>query len=235
LTDPQPAVVGLAHGSRHPDVPGSVADLMSAVAEQAADAGTPVRTATAFLDLTDPDLATVCTELAADGVRHATVVPLLFTKAFHATVDVPEAVRASAASAGLTLHTAEILGTGDDVLAVLEQALDLAGVRAGRLLLFAVGSSSAAANDAVTDLGGRLGERRGVEVLTAFGTRAPYGRDQLDRLGPDGAVLPLFCSPGLLLDPLATACADRGLTLVPPLGRLLAPLVLRRSTVTTVG
>ncbi len=230
-----PAVVGLAHGSRHRDVPAAVADLMSAVAELAAADGRPVRTEPAFLDLTEPDLAAVCARLAADGVRRAVVVPLLFTSAFHATVDVPEAVRMSAAAAGLTLETAPILGTGDDVLDVLESALDAAGVQAPRLLLFAVGSSSTPANDAVVDLGRRLGGRRGIEVVTAFGTREPRGRDQLDGLGPDGAVLPLFCSPGLLLDPLAAACAERGLTLVPPLGRLLAPLVLTRSSVVGVG
>ncbi|MGI8458166.1 MAG: sirohydrochlorin chelatase [Propionibacteriaceae bacterium] len=230
-----PALVGLAHGSRHPEVPAAVADLMAAVAQLAAAQGTPLRAEPAFLDLTAPDLATVCAQLAADGVRRAVVVPLLFTSAFHATVDVPEAVRESAAAAGLTLDTAAILGTGDDVLDVLEQALDAAGVRASRVLLFAVGSSSEPANDAVADLGARLGARRGIEVVTAFGTRAPRGRDQLDRLGADGAVLPLFCSPGLLLDPLAAACAERGLSLVPPLGPLLAPLVLQRSAVVPVG
>ena len=49
----------------------------------------------AFLDLADPDLSTVARTLVESGHRRAVVVPLLFTVAFHATVDVPEAVQAN--------------------------------------------------------------------------------------------------------------------------------------------
>jgi hypothetical protein len=40
--------------------------------------------------------------------------------------------------------------------------------------------------------------------------------------------LPLFVSPGLLLDPLITLAESQSLTVAPPLGDLMAPLLLRR-------
>ncbi len=226
MADLAPVLIGLAHGSRHPGVRAAVDDLLAGVSELA---GPPVRTVTAFLDLVEPDLGAVCEQLAATGTTAATVVPLLFTNAFHATVDVPDAVAAVVAASGVTLTTAAIIGTDDAVLDVLERALDLAGVPADRrVLLFSVGSSRPAANDAVADLGTRLARRRGAAVLTGFGTSEPRGSALLEQLRPGDAVLPLFFSPGLLLDPMAAACAERGLAMVPPLGRLLAPVVLQR-------
>ena len=52
--------------------------------------GAPARAA--FLDLTEPDLEKVASGLAAEGYERAVVVPLLFTAAFHATIDVPQTV-----------------------------------------------------------------------------------------------------------------------------------------------
>src|SRR4051812_22366031 len=84
-------VIGLAHGSRHPRGADAIEALMIAVG---AAAGGPARAA--YLDLAEPDLAAVVADLAAEGHRRAVVVPLLFTVAFHATVDVPEAVAEAA-------------------------------------------------------------------------------------------------------------------------------------------
>src|SRR4051794_20008050 len=75
-------VIGLAHGSRHPRGAQAIEALMVAVG---AAAGVPALPA--YLDLADPDLATVAAALAEQGHRRAVVVPLLFTEAFHATVD----------------------------------------------------------------------------------------------------------------------------------------------------
>jgi sirohydrochlorin cobaltochelatase len=183
----------------------------------------------AFLDLAAPDLDTVATELAAAGHRRAVVVPLLFTVAFHATVDVPQAVHAAAESAGIELEVADILGTGDDIAALLLAALDDAGVSPEvSTLLYAVGSSNAAANQAVVELAGRLERRRRAPVQAAFATTAPRAAEVLDRLPEPLAILPLFLADGLLLDPVRTLAADRGWTLVEPLGDRAADVVLDR-------
>lgn len=222
-------MIGLAHGSRHPDVRDSIDDVLTAVRE-AADL--PV--VSAFLDLTDPDLMAAVETVVAAGHTRAVVVPLLFTSAFHATVDVPEAVTEAAARSGLNLVVADILGTGDDMLAVVRASMAAAGIGdVEPVLLFSVGSSNAAANDAVHDLAVRLGATRPGAVRAGFGTSAPRGTavaEELQAEHPDTpvAVVPLFVSPGLLLDPMARLAAERGWTMAPPLGRLVAPVVVDR-------
>lgn len=156
------------------------------------------------------------------------MLPLLFTQAFHARVDLPETVRKTVRDTGLDLITAEILGTGGDLEAVLLDALTDAGIGSDAvIMLYAVGSSDLEANAAVMGLASRLGSRRGSWDFAAFATCEPRGTDQLggmDRL----TVLPLFVSPGLLLTQLETAAAEHGVTVLPPLGNRLAPLIYAR-------
>ena len=217
-------VIGLAHGSRHPRGADAIEALMIAVG---AAAGVPAHAA--YLDLAEPDLGTVVAALAADGHRRAVVVPLLFTVAFHATVDVPEAVAEAAQATGVELVVADILGTGDDVARVLRGALDGAGVTSEvDALLFAVGSSRPEANAAVTDLAARLADGRGGDVRAAFGTCAPRVDDVLGELSPPVALWPLFLADGLLLDPLRNLADARGWPQVEPLGAQAAPLVMAR-------
>jgi sirohydrochlorin ferrochelatase len=183
----------------------------------------------AYLDLAQPDLTAVALELAKQGHRRAVVTPLLFTEAFHATVDVPEAVREAADVSGLELVVSDILGTTDDIGEVVELSMRRAGIGdPTSVLLFAVGSSSAPANDAVHDLADRLGQRRSGAVAAAFGTRSPRATDVLPGLPAPVAIVPLFLSPGLLLDPLAELASERGLTMAPPLGTLAAPVLVAR-------
>jgi len=218
-------VVGLAHGSRHPQGSDAIERLMEVVAERGQVEARP-----AYLDLAAPDLETVVRELATAGHRRAVVVPLLFTSAFHATVDVPEAVRDAAAAVGLELVVADILGTGDDIVAMLAEAMRDAGVGDDLdVLVFAVGSSNAAANAAVVDLGRRLGDRRAGSVEVAFGTSAPRATEVLaDRTG-SLAIVPLFLAEGLLLKPMRAMAAERGWLVTPPLGERAADIVLRRA------
>lgn len=216
-------VIGLAHGSRHAGVADAIERLLAAI--DAPDH--PARHA--FLDLAAPDLNTVAAELAAAGHRRAVVVPLLFTVAFHATVDVPQAVQAAAGSAGIELEVADILGTGDDVAALLLAALADAGATPEvSALLYAVGSSNSAANLAVVELAARLERRRHGAVRAAFATCAPRPAAVLDELPEPVAILPLFLADGLLLDPARTLAADHGWTLVEPLGERAAAIVLDR-------
>ena len=183
----------------------------------------------AYLDLAEPDLTTVARELRTAGHEAAVVVPLLFTQAFHATVDVPGAVRGAVAETGLNLFTAEILRTGSDVADVLERAITGAGVAPdASVLLFAVGSSRPEANQAVADLAAAVGARRGTSARAAFGTMDPRPEAVLPDLPEPVAIVPLFLAEGLLLNPMRALAAERGWVMTEPLGALAAELVVRR-------
>ena len=223
-SDDRPALIGLAHGSRHAEGTRSIEQLMAVVAGTGSVVAKP-----AFLDLAEPDLMTVAEGLVESGHHRAVVVPLLFTVAFHATVDVPEAVQKAATRTGLELLVADILGTGPDVEDLVRASMAAAGIRdAESVLLYAVGSSNPAANDAVHDLAVRLDRHREGAVRAAFGTTDPRAAAVLPTLPEPVAVVPLFLSPGLLLNPIAELAVQRGWTMAPPLGDLAAPLVLRR-------
>lgn len=184
----------------------------------------------AYLDLTSPDLDAVAAALAAAGERTAVVVPLLFTEAFHARIDVPAAVARASEASGVELIVASVLGTADDVLEVVVERLATAGAGDDEpVLLYAVGSSRAAANAAVAGLAERLAARRGAPVRVGFGTTAPPAAQVLAEFeGAAGTVVPLFVAPGLLLDAIAPTVAAAGWRLADPLGTLLAPLVAER-------
>ncbi len=219
-------VIGLAHGSRHPAVAAVIDALMAAVGEREG-----IDSRSAYLDLIEPDLTSVAADLAAAGHRSAVVVPLLFTAAFHATVDVPQALEAAGSSSGLRLIQTDILGTGADVEALLRDSLhDVEPDRA--VVVVAVGSSDPAANEAVLDLANRLGRGRSGPVRVGFGTTEPRIKTVLAEVGstrPDGGVLlPLFLAPGLLLDPVVAAAAEQGWSVVAPIAERAASIVARR-------
>ncbi|MDN5762144.1 MAG: hypothetical protein L0H41_07505 [Microlunatus sp.] len=223
-----PVLIGLAHGSRHAGVAAATDAVLAATGELAV-----VEVRAAYLDLTEPDLGTVVADLAVVGVRAAVVVPLLFTDAFHAQIDVPAAVSAAAAFSGVDLLLAPILGTGDEVADVVVNRLAAAGTAAEEpVLLYAVGSSRAAANAAVADLADRLANRRQAEVRVGFATTEPRAGEVLSDLvalgARTGTVVPLFVGPGLLLETIAATVADAGWRLADPLGTLLAPVLAQR-------
>ena len=183
----------------------------------------------AYLDLAQPDLESVARELAGDGHADAVVVPLLFTSAFHATVDAPDAVRRAAVASGLELSIADILGTGDDIAELLNGQLTEAAVPADcSVLLFAVGSSNSVANESVVDLAARLSAGRPWIGRAERRSYLSRPASVLDGLPEPIAVLPLFLANGLLLDPLRALSAERGWAMIEPLGDRAAAIVLRR-------
>jgi sirohydrochlorin cobaltochelatase len=197
---------------------------MAAVAEQAKITAMP-----AYLDLAEPDLSAAALQLVNAGHTSAVVVPLLFTEAFHATVDVPETVRDVVRALRFELVVADILGTGDDVADVLRQSLDEAGIgNDSSVLLFGVGSSRPGANAAVVDLAMRLAEGRRNPVRACFGTCPPGVADVLEGLPEPIAILPLFLAEGLLLSPVRALAAERGWRIAEPLGERAAGLVRQR-------
>lgn len=224
-------VIGLAHGSRHPEGSQAIESLMAEVSRQG---GMPAYAA--FLDLSEPHLTAVARSVAAAGHRAAVVVPLLFTQAFHATIDVPEAVQEAAAATGLSLRVSEVLGTGEDIEEVLLAAMADAGVGPGvASLLYAVGSSRRTANEAVAHLAQRIGARQGAPAAAAFGTCEPRLTAVLSGLGEPVAMVPLFLAEGLLLKPLRSVAQARGWPMVEPLGERAAAVVLHRYASATAG
>jgi sirohydrochlorin cobaltochelatase len=197
---------------------------MAAVAEQ-----TKITAIPAYLDLAEPNLGAALQQLAQAGHTTAVVVPLLFTEAYHATVDVPEAVRDVAGSLPLRLITADILGTGDDVAVVLRQGMVTAGIDDySSVLLFGVGSSNPMANQAVVDLAARLTVGRRGQVRACFGTCRPRVAEVVDGLPEPIAVVPLFLAEGLLLSPVRALASERGWLIAEPLMELAAALVRQR-------
>jgi len=197
---------------------------MGAVADQAR-----ITTVAAYLDLAEPDLSAAARQLADAGHASAVVVPLLFTQAFHATVDVPETVREVSGSLPLDLVVADILGTGDEVADLLRQSMVAAGIDdQSSVMLFGVGSSNPAANEAVFDLATRLADGRSGPVRGCFGTCSPSVDDVLDGLPEPVGIVPLFLSEGLLLSPVRELAAQHGWPMAEPLGERAVHLVRRR-------
>ena len=217
-------LIGLAHGSRHRGVRPAIERLLAAVA-----AAERIPAYAAYLDLAEPDLPAVAVELAAPDHRSAVVVPLLFTSAFHATVDVPQAVAEAAAISGLGLPLAAVLGTGSDVEDLLHKVMAEAGLSPEHsVLLYAVGSSDDVANDDVHALAAALSATRGGAVRAGFGTAEPRATAVLAELREPIAIVPLFLAPGLLLEPMEAMAAERGWAMTKPLAERAAPIVQRR-------
>lgn len=208
------ALITLSHGSRHPRAAEGVRDLTRAAAAELGVYG-----ADAHLEFDTPDLVEAARELARAGHQSAVVVPLLFTRAFHATVDVPEAVRQ--ASEHMRIVLAEPLGTGEDIADVLASRVP-ADTR--RVVLYPVGTSNPEQAERYEALA------RGVEKRIALPTRVIAatrgGADALQQQAPFH-LLPLFVTHGTLLDAAYQALPE-GCTASEPCTTALAGVVADR-------
>ena len=188
-----PALITLSHGSRHPGAQPGIAQLTSAAAEEVG-----VRGVDAHLEFDTPDLTMAARQLVAEGYQRAVVVPTLFTTAFHATHDVPEALAHAHQDSGLELIPAGGLGQGRDIAAILAARALTDGPRARHIILYPVGTSNVAAAEKTVALGRDVEKLTGVPVTTVPATG--YGkRDLTDMATPATHLLPLFVSDGLLL------------------------------------
>lgn len=227
----RPLVV-LAHGSRDR----RSTDTAHALVERIRARRPGLDVHAAFLDLAEPSLDAVVDRLVADGHRDLVVVPLLLSDAYHATVDVPAAVRAAGAGhPATTVELAPPIGPDPALLDVVDRRLG-ADAELDGLVLVAAGSSDAAANLAVAGLAGAWGARRGLPALAAFVTSAtPTVGEAVRRLRGRGAgrvgVGLLLLAPGVLPDRATSEAANAGATAVgDPLGTedVVARLVLDR-------
>ena len=197
------ALITLSHGSRHPRAKEGIRALTEAAAEKLG-----VEWADAHLEFDRPTLSEAAAALSSS---RAIVVPLLFTRAFHAKVDVPAHLAEAREHCDLTL--AEPLGTGPDIAETLHKRLRIDAPSASHATLFPVGTSDAEQAANYARLADNLARLAGVDVSVVQATRGD--RRFVDR---HTHVLPLFVTHGTLLDripphlsasgPLTTDLAD---------------------------
>ncbi len=221
-----PALVALAHGSRDPRSAATIKALVDEVRAMRPD----LRIEPAFLELSKPSFATVVDKLVRAGYDEIVVVPLLLTEAYHAKVDVPEAIAAATAKhKGLRIRGTQVLGLEGAFLDVLDRrlrfALKDARVRElDALVLAAAGSSDALANQAVARLARLWGAKHKLPTVAAFASAAPPAAGEAVRqFRAEGrrhiAVGSLFLAPGRLPDRAAELAFEAGAVAVSePLG-----------------
>ncbi len=239
-----PALVALAHGSRDPRSAATIKALVDEVKAIRPD----LTIERAFLDLSKPSFHTVVDRLVRKGHEEIVVVPLLLTEAFHAKVDVPQAVKEAAERhPDLKITTSSILGLEAHFLEILDvrmrEALKASRVRElDALVLAGAGSSDPMANQAVARLARLWGVRHKLPVTAAFASAVPPTTGEAVRaFRGEGrrhiAVASLFLAPGLLPDRAKELALEAGAVAVSePLGAHpeLARVVLARYAVGAV-
>lgn len=184
------ALITLSHGSRHPRARAGIRELTSAAARRLGVAGID-----AHLEFDTPTLAGAARALRGPAV----VVPLLFTRAFHATCDVPEKLAAARGHAPLTL--APGLGMGDDLAAVLAGRLLADAPADAHAVIYPVGTSDAAQAGEYVRLAESVEKQSSRSVSVVAATRGGPARiTELARQRGDLHILPLFVTEGLLLN-----------------------------------
>ncbi|HYH33778.1 MAG TPA: sirohydrochlorin chelatase [Nocardioides sp.] len=239
-----PALVALAHGSRDPRSAATIAALVEGVKALRPD----LTIEKAFLELARPSFETVVDRLVRQGHDEIVVVPLLLTEAYHAKVDVPQAVaEATARHDGLSVRATDVLGLEPGLLEILDlrmrEALKESRVRElDALVLAAAGSSDPIANQSVARLARLWGTRHRLPVTAAFASTAPPATGEAVRaFRAQGrrhvAVASLFLAPGFLPDRARELALEAGAVAVSqPLGAHpeLARTVLARYAVGAV-
>ena len=221
-----PALVALAHGSRDPRSAATIKALVDEVRTMRPD----LRIEPAFLDLSKPSFPTVVDKLVRAGYEEIVVVPLLLSEAFHAKIDVPEAIAAATARhENLKIRGTRVLGLEPVFLEVLDRRLrsalkDARCRELDALVLAAAGSSDALANQAVARLARLWGAKHKLPTVAAFASAAPPATGEAVRqFRAEGrrhiAVGSLFLAPGRLPDRAAELALEAGAVAVSdPLG-----------------
>lgn len=209
-------IICFAHGSRHPHADQVVEDIAQAVQQTS---GAPAYAA--YLDFNPRTLTNVAHLMRAEGHREATIVPLLFTDAFHMRHDVPEAIEEAEAATGMTMHLAAGLGTGEAMVrTVAEHARAYLHPHHSKVAVFNVGKP-------VPEFARNLAQALHLEEGRSFSLD---GRAALvDYADPtDTLVVPLFVCPGVLWDQLCDRMPS-GLARAPHLGVAVAPTVIAQA------
>lgn len=198
-----PTLVAVAHGTRAPDGPIVLAELLERVRERLP--GVDVRVA--YIDVIEPTLEAVLTSL--DG--RAVVVPMFLASGYHVRVDVPRAVEAAGGHAVVT----PTLGPDPAVVHAVADRLRsaLGATPADAVVLAAAGSSDERALGEVEFAAEMLGADLDLPVLAAYvATATPSVSDAVAAVRAQGhehiAVASYLLAPGLFQRRLADAGAD---------------------------
>ena len=202
----------LAHGSPDPRHAAGVEALAARV--RALAPARPVHTA--YLDHHPPSPAE-----AAERAGSAAVVPVLLTPAYHARVDVPEAVAAMTEAAPGPFAATPALGPHPFLLDAAQELLTAAGIAPDprtAVILYAAGSSD---SSAVASIGETL-ERHGapgewgpwrVAALDG-GAALPAAVDSLRGEADEVVAVAFMVAEGVLRDRMAAQCVAAGIRLV---------------------
>lgn len=198
-----PALLAVAHGSRHQ----AAAQTIAALADQVSRLAPVIDIRIAFVQHAQPSLA----EGLADVGPNVVVVPLLLSTGYHLTSD----VNAAAAKAGVTgARVTGPLGPDKLLVTALASRLTEAGVPTGTaIVLAAAGSSDPVATTEAARQAELLADGLGVPVVAAF---AATGRPTVaeavaglrSRTGGPVAVASYLLAPGHFQDRLADSGAD---------------------------
>lgn len=226
MTQAQPPLLIVAHGSRDPRSAATVRALAEVVRTQAE--GRDVRVA--FLDLSEPSVGDALAALHAEGHRHVVAVPLLLGHAYHARIDLPALVEdVTARLPRLSVTVSDVLGPDPLLEDVARDRLAEAGAELSDpdlgVVLTAVGSSHAPANEVVSRIARSWDGAHGARVTAAFASTArPDVPAAVAKLRARGArrfaVAAWFFAPGLLPDRIADLVEQSapGSLLAAPLG-----------------
>jgi sirohydrochlorin ferrochelatase len=155
-----PVLVAASHGTSSAEGRAAVAALVDAVREAA---GPGAQVLDAFVDVQEPDVASVLDALDERAGRDAVIVPLLLSAGYHVHVDLADEARDRAAI------VTGALGPDDRLVDVLVARLVESGLRRDdRVVLATAGSSDAGAVDDCRDMGRRLAARLGRPVGVGF-------------------------------------------------------------------
>ncbi|MFH9619180.1 sirohydrochlorin chelatase [Streptomyces pratensis] len=218
----------VAHGSRDP----RHSTTLRAVAD-GVRLLTGHRTAIAFLEFDEPDVAAAVSALVAGGAGRVVVVPLLLSRAYHATTDLPSAL---SGDWPVPVRRTRVLG-GSPLLVealerrLLEAGLDTADRATTGVVVAATGSRDTLARASVAAVAGDL-RRAGWGAAVASYVTGPQQRpgEAVRELRARGlarvAVAPYVLAPGLLPDRIAAEAREAGAdVLSAPLGD--APELIR--------
>ncbi|MFC8273970.1 sirohydrochlorin chelatase [Streptomyces sp. NPDC057271] len=222
------ALLLVAHGSRDPRHSATLRTLADGVRSLAG-----LRTELAFLEFDRPGIADALGAAVAAGADRVVVVPLLLSRAYHATTDLPAAL---AGDWGVPVHSTDVLGGSPLLVDALERRLLEAGLGSADreptgVVVAATGSRNADARASVAAVARALRRAGRRDTLPAYVT-GPGRRpgDAVRELRARGvrrvAVAPYVLAPGLLPDRIDAEAAAAGADVVSaPLGA--APELVR--------
>ena len=225
-----PDIVLLAHGSPDPRHARGVEQLATHVRDLAP--GRAVHTA--YLDHHSPSPGEAAGRLGASAV----VVPVLLTPAFHAAVDVPEAVATMSRESGVDVALAAPLGPHPLLLEAAVELLAMEGIEPSpktAVILYAAGSSDSAAVASVAETIAAA-PRAGWGPWAVCALDGGASLEQVLRSLPDDVertvVVSFMVAEGILRDRMAQQCGLHGVSMVTGAlarTRAMADLVVERA------